>query len=135
MADKKLPSPVDVHVGSRIRLRRMMQGMSQERLGEALGITFQQIQKYEKGINRVGASRLHQMADALAVPVSFFFEGMGGAEPSAAGAAPMPAEFDTGDIAIIKKLRNVPPHTKAAIARIIDSVVDAYPKAQTRAAA
>lgn len=75
MADeKKLPNPIDIHVGSRVRLRRTMLGMSQEKLGESLGITFQQVQKYEKGTNRVGASRLQNIAAILNVPVSFFFE-------------------------------------------------------------
>lgn len=73
-APKKVPNPIDIHVGSRIRLRRAMVGMSQEKLGESLGITFQQIQKYEKGTNRVGASRLQNIAAVLNVPVSFFFE-------------------------------------------------------------
>ncbi|KAB0682851.1 helix-turn-helix domain-containing protein [Aureimonas leprariae] len=72
--NKKKPNPVDVHVGSRVRLRRTMLGMSQERLGEALGITFQQIQKYEKGLNRIGASRLQKICEVLNVPISFFFE-------------------------------------------------------------
>lgn len=72
--NKKKPNPIDIHVGSRIRLRRTMLGMSQEKLGEALGITFQQIQKYEKGTNRVGASRLQNISTILNVPVSFFFE-------------------------------------------------------------
>lgn len=72
--NKKKPNPIDIHVGSRIRLRRNMLGMSQEKLGESLGITFQQIQKYEKGTNRVGASRLQAIAAVLQVPVSFFFE-------------------------------------------------------------
>ena len=72
--NKKKPNPIDIHVGSRIRLRRTMLGMSQEKLGESLGITFQQIQKYEKGTNRVGASRLQAIASILEVPVAFFFE-------------------------------------------------------------
>jgi len=72
---KKAPNPIDKHVGSRVRMRRMMIGMSQEKLGEKLGITFQQIQKYEKGTNRVGASRLQQIATVLQVPPAFFFEG------------------------------------------------------------
>jgi transcriptional regulator with XRE-family HTH domain len=72
--NKKKPNPIDIHVGSRVRLRRNMLGMSQEKLGEALGITFQQIQKYEKGANRVGASRLQAISNVLSVPVSFFFE-------------------------------------------------------------
>jgi len=72
--NKKKPNPIDVHVGGRIRLRRNMLGMSQERLGEHLGITFQQIQKYEKGTNRVGASRLQAISSILEVPPAFFFE-------------------------------------------------------------
>jgi transcriptional regulator with XRE-family HTH domain len=78
--NKKTPHPVDIHVGSRIRLRRNMLGMSQENLGENLGITFQQIQKYEKGTNRVGASRLQAIASILGVPVAFFFEDAPGQE-------------------------------------------------------
>lgn len=79
--NKKRPNPTDIHVGSRIRLRRNMLGMSQEKLGENLGITFQQVQKYEKGTNRVGASRLQAISSILEVPVSFFFDdapGQGG---------------------------------------------------------
>jgi transcriptional regulator with XRE-family HTH domain len=72
----KAPNPVDRYVGSRVRMRRIMLGMSQEKLGEALGLTFQQVQKYEKGTNRVGASRLQQISEILQVPVSLFlFEG------------------------------------------------------------
>lgn len=81
-SEKRKPNPIDIHVGSRVRLRRTMIGMSQEKLGEALGITFQQIQKYEKGANRIGASRLQQISRVLNTPVSFFFEdapGSGGA--------------------------------------------------------
>ncbi len=81
--NKKKPNPIDIHVGSRIRLRRNMLGMSQEKLGENLGITFQQIQKYEKGTNRVGASRLQAIASILGVPVAFFFEDAPGQEPGA----------------------------------------------------
>ena len=73
MAAKKAPNPIDKHVGSRVRMRRMMLAMSQEKLGDALGLTFQQVQKYEKGVNRVGAGRLVRVAEALDVPVSFFF--------------------------------------------------------------
>jgi transcriptional regulator with XRE-family HTH domain len=79
MARTKGPNAIDIHVGSRMRMRRMMLGMSQEKLGEAFGVTFQQVQKYEKGTNRMGASRLQQAADILGVAVPFFFEGaMGG---------------------------------------------------------
>jgi transcriptional regulator with XRE-family HTH domain len=69
----KRPNPTDIYVGSRVRMRRKMLGLSQEKLGEKLGITFQQIQKYEKGTNRVGASRLQAMSAALDVPIAFFF--------------------------------------------------------------
>jgi transcriptional regulator with XRE-family HTH domain len=68
------PHPTDVHVGSRIRLRRNMLGLSQEKLGEAIGLTFQQVQKYERGANRVGASRLHELSQVLDVPISFFYD-------------------------------------------------------------
>ncbi|MBR1145263.1 helix-turn-helix domain-containing protein [Bradyrhizobium sp. AUGA SZCCT0431] len=71
----KAPDPVDKYVGSRVRMRRIMLGMSQEKLGEALGLTFQQVQKYEKGTNRVGASRLQRISEILQVPVSFLFDG------------------------------------------------------------
>ena len=90
---KKAPNPVDQYVGSRVRMRRLMLGMSQEKLGDALDLTFQQIQKYEKGANRIGASRLQQIATILQVPVSFFFEGA----PAPPGAAGGFAEADTSD--------------------------------------
>ncbi len=73
------PNPVDVHVGGRLRLRRMLLGMSQERLGESLGLTFQQVQKYEKGVNRIGASRLFEVARVLGVNVQWFFDELNGA--------------------------------------------------------
>jgi transcriptional regulator with XRE-family HTH domain len=90
---KKAPNQIDRHVGGRVRMRRMMIKMSQEKLGEALGLTFQQVQKYEKGTNRIGASRLQQIAGVLGVPVDFFFSGApqgdtpteGFAEPAAPG--------------------------------------------------
>ena len=71
---KKAPNPIDKHVGSRVRMRRMMMSMSQEKLGDALSLTFQQVQKYEKGTNRVGASRLQAISNVLGVPISFFFQ-------------------------------------------------------------
>jgi transcriptional regulator with XRE-family HTH domain len=74
MLARKNPNPTDCYVGARVRMRRLMLGMSQTSLGEALGLTFQQVQKYEKGTNRIGASRLQQISQALQVPISFFFE-------------------------------------------------------------
>lgn len=82
------PSPIDVHVGTRVRLRRTLLGMSQERLGEALGLTFQQVQKYERGVNRVGASRLFDLSRVLDVPISFFFDDMPDSLATAFGAQP-----------------------------------------------
>jgi transcriptional regulator with XRE-family HTH domain len=82
------PSPIDVHVGTRIRLRRTLLGMSQERLGEALGLTFQQVQKYERGVNRVGASRLFDLSRVLDVPISFFFDDMPDSLATAFGGHP-----------------------------------------------
>ena len=79
---KKSPGPIDRHIGNRVRLRRTTIGMSQERLGEALGLTFQQIQKYEKGTNRIGAGRLLAVARILGVGIEFFFEGLPELEPS-----------------------------------------------------
>src|SRR5580658_3835618 len=68
------PNPIDIQVGARVRLRRNMLGLSQEKLGEAIGLTFQQVQKYERGATRIGASRLHELSRILDVPVSFFFD-------------------------------------------------------------
>ena len=94
MMAKKAPNPVDKHVGSRVRMRRMMLSMSQEKLGNSLGLTFQQVQKYEKGTNRIGASRLQQISHILQVPVAFFFEGapaVGGSKSDGLSEAPSPA--------------------------------------------
>jgi transcriptional regulator with XRE-family HTH domain len=84
---KKVPNPIDKHVGARLRMRRMLVGMSQEKLGAALKITFQQIQKYEKGANRIGASRLQELARVLHVAPSFFFEGAPSGEAPVSGFA------------------------------------------------
>jgi transcriptional regulator with XRE-family HTH domain len=78
------PNPVDVHVGSRVRLRRTLLGMSQEKLGDALSLTFQQVQKYERGANRIGASRLYDLSRVLDVPVAYFFDEFGD-QPARAG--------------------------------------------------
>ena len=80
----RTPDPIDLHVAARLRMRRMLQGVSQEALAARIGVTFQQIQKYEKGQNRIGASRLFQLAQALSAPVDYFFEGL----PDAPGETP-----------------------------------------------
>jgi transcriptional regulator with XRE-family HTH domain len=91
----KSSNPTDKHVGARVRMRRLMLGMSQTNLGDALGLTFQQVQKYEKGTNRIGASRLQHIAHILHVPVAFFFEGLPQVSGSSEeGAAPLPAYID-----------------------------------------
>ncbi len=74
MADEKKPHPIDIHVGGRVRLRRTMLGMSQDKLADSLGLTFQQIQKYEKGVNRIGASRVFEISRVLGVPIQFFYD-------------------------------------------------------------
>ncbi|MEL6297878.1 MAG: helix-turn-helix domain-containing protein [Pseudomonadota bacterium] len=84
-ANKRRVNPIDAHVGSRLRLRRMLLDISQEKLGDQLGLTFQQIQKYEKGMNRIGASRLYEMSRILGVGVDFFYEDMNGLAESANG--------------------------------------------------
>jgi transcriptional regulator with XRE-family HTH domain len=108
----KPPNPVDRHVGSRVRMRRIMLGMSQERLGEGLGLTFQQIQKYEKGTNRIGASRIQHISEILQVPVSFLFEGSPGSSEHF-GEAPSPtyvADFlaTAEGLALVRAFTRVP---------------------------
>src|SRR3954451_2836690 len=89
------PNPIDVRVGARLRLRRNMLGLSQEKLGEAIELTFQQVQKYERGANRIGASRLYELSQVLDVPVSFFFDGT---DPVRAPAISGFAEFSVEDL-------------------------------------
>jgi transcriptional regulator with XRE-family HTH domain len=88
------PHPIDVHVGARVKLRRMILGMSQETLGKALGLTFQQIQKYDKGVNRIGASRIFELSQLLEVPIQYFYEDYG---DTGAGRAQGLAEPDAGE--------------------------------------
>ncbi len=94
---KKSPNPIDKHVGARVRMRRMMISMSQEKLGDKLGITFQQIQKYEKGTNRIGASRLQNIALVLSVPVGFFFEGAPTSDSMSSGLSESPSPAYVSD--------------------------------------
>jgi transcriptional regulator with XRE-family HTH domain len=112
---KKAPNPIDKHVGSRVRMRRMMLAMSQEKLGDALGLTFQQVQKYEKGTNRIGASRLQQISLILQVPVSFFFEGAPAlpGNPPGFGEAPSPTYVTdflatTDGLTLVKAFMRIP---------------------------
>lgn len=117
---KKAPNPIDQHVGSRVRIRRVLTGMSQERLGEALGLTFQQVQKYEKGTNRIGASRLQHIASILGVTISFFFEGLP-SETSAARAQSMDESDTTHVIEFLSTTEGL--QLNKAFARIKDPKV------------
>lgn len=121
----KAPNPVDRYVGSRIRMRRIMLGMSQEKLGEALGLTFQQVQKYEKGTNRVGASRVQQIAHILQVPVSFLFDGGPGEtfSPNGLQEAPSPA-YVADFLATSEGLALTRAFTRISDAKLRRSIVD-----------
>ncbi len=125
---KKAPNPIDKHVGSRVRMRRMMLGMSQEKLGDALGLTFQQVQKYEKGTNRIGASRLQQISLILQVPVSFFFEGAPSENPDGFGEAPSPAyvtDFlaSPEGLALVKAFMHIPnPKLRRRIVDLVEEM-------------
>ena len=117
------PNPVDIHVGSRVRLRRTLLGFSQEKLGQALSLTFQQVQKYERGANRIGASRLYQLSRILDVPVSYFFEDMPdyGAPATAkntSGLADEPAEFERDPLAKRETLELVRAYYRISNARV-----------------
>jgi len=132
MPTKKLPNPIDKHVGGRVRTRRQMLKMSQGKLGNAVGLTFQQIQKYEKGANRIGASRLQQIAEVLGVPVPFFFEGtpQSSAKLQIVGEAPSPTyltEFlTTSDgLALVKAFRRIKNvSVKRCIVRLVEELTD-----------
>src|SRR6202034_787524 len=122
----KAPNPVDKYVGSRVRMRRIMLGMSQEKLGEALGLTFQQIQKYEKGTNRIGASRLQQISRTLNVPPSFFFGGapLQDEQPIENGAAPFAFAEPSSSTFVIDFIASAEGlHLNKAFARIQDPKV------------
>ena len=121
----KAPNPVDKYVGSRVRMRRIMLGMSQEKLGEALGLTFQQVQKYEKGTNRVGASRIQQISEILQVPVSFLFEGGPSGTGNAQGMAEGPSPSYVSDfLATSEGLALTRAFTRITDAKLRRSIVE-----------
>ena len=101
--DRKAPSAIDRHVGSRVRMRRLLVGMSQEKLAQALGLTFQQVQKYEKGTNRIGASRLHLIASVLGVPIEFFYEGAPASKVGSKDVIHAPAFDDISDFLVTRE--------------------------------
>ncbi len=122
---KKGPSPVDIEVGRRIRLQRMSAGMSQTELANEIGVTFQQVQKYEKGANRVGAGRLTQIANALRLPISAFFEG--GGEPTSGKARPAtsPVELLTqpNALRLLQAYSAIPDESiRASIVRLVEAI-------------
>lgn len=118
--------PVDLHVGARIRLRRRLLGITQQGLADSLGVTFQQVQKYERGANRVSASRLWLMARLLGVPVAFFFEGLppAGDAPAgpAAGAAEMPLDGDAA--ALLRSFCAIPPEQRRRLLELARTLSD-----------
>jgi transcriptional regulator with XRE-family HTH domain len=129
---KKVPNPTDQYVGGRVRMRRLMLDMTQEKLGHALGLTFQQVQKYEKGTNRIGASRLQHISHILQVPVSFFFDGaptLPGA-PVGKGAAPSPSYVSdflaTSDgLALTKAFMRIKePKLRRRIVHLVQEIAD-----------
>jgi len=127
---RKAPNPIDKHVGSRVRMRRMMLGMSQSKLGDGLGLSFQQVQKYEKGTNRMGASCLQQISHILQIPVPFFFEGAPHlpGQPTGIGGAPSPAyvsEFlaTTDGIALTKAFMRIKePGLRRRIVHLVEQI-------------
>jgi transcriptional regulator with XRE-family HTH domain len=122
---KKTPNPTDKHVGSRVKMRRMMLGMSQTELGDALGLSFQQVQKYERAANRISASRLQQAAHVLQVPVTFFFDGgpASNGKPTGQQSAPSPA-FVTAFLGSADGLALVKAFTAVKDAKLRRSIVD-----------
>jgi transcriptional regulator with XRE-family HTH domain len=122
--------PTDTHVGSRVRMRRLMLSMSQEKLADQLGITFQQVQKYEKGVNRVSASRLQQICHILEVPISFFFEHAPGSASHGRGLAEAPSPAYVNDflastegLALLKAFIQIDdPALRRSIVRLVEAV-------------
>jgi transcriptional regulator with XRE-family HTH domain len=123
----KVPNPIDKHVGSRVRMRRMMLSMSQQKLADGLGLTFQQVQKYERGANRIGASRLQQISHLLQVPIAFFFEGApnASAPPGSNGSALSMAQIDefVSDLDGLRLIRALMRIDNAAVRRRIVMLV------------
>lgn len=123
---KKSPNPIDKHVGARVRMRRLMLSMSQEKLGDGLGLTFQQVQKYEKGTNRIGASRLQQISGILGVPPAFFFEGAPGSSAHQKDGAALDygqAFLATSDgIAIAKAFGKLDPKLRRRVVDLVEEM-------------
>src|SRR6266545_4355445 len=125
---KKVPKPTDQYVGSRVRARRMTLGMSQEKLGDALGLTFQQVQKYEKGTNRIGASRLHHIAHILRVPIASLFEGTPAQQKLAAQGPSFEYVSDftasSEGLALSKAFLRLDRHLKRRIVNLVEEIAE-----------
>lgn len=130
---KKSPAPTDKFVGARVRMRRLMLDMSQEKLGDAIGLTFQQVQKYEKGANRIGASRLQQIAHILQVPVGFFFDGapgvIGEGQTLASSPSVVPAHVTfflatSNGLELSKHFMRLGPETQRTIVAMVKQIAD-----------
>lgn len=125
--NQRSANSVDSHVGSRVRLRRLELGLSQEKLADQLGITFQQVQKYERGTNRIGASRLHQIAIVLEAPITYFFEGASD-NPAQAENTTSPLSQALGDPATVRLVRAFASihdtHLKQKAVGIIEAIAD-----------
>lgn len=122
---KKKPNPIDRHVGARVRMRRLMLDMTQTELGDKLGLTFQQVQKYEKGTNRIGASRLQHIADVLQVPVAFFFEGAVGELKTSEPRSLFVSEFlaSSEGIALVKAYMSIrDAKTRRCIVQLVEQI-------------
>lgn len=117
--------PVDVHVGKRIRHRRWMVGMTQQQLAEKVGIKFQQIQKYETGMNRVSASRLWDISDTLGVPVSFFFEGLSSDKEADSGAVPADLMSDKEALELVRSYYAIPENQRRRLFELARVLSDA----------
>ena len=120
---KRAPNPIDKHVGNRVRMRRLMLNMSQTKLADALGLTFQQVQKYEKGANRIGASRLQHTSQILGVPVEYFFEGAPGQSPKPNGKHAPSWDYVTEFIATAEGIALIKAFTRLRSAELRRSVV------------
>lgn len=126
---KRIPRPVDVYVGGRVRARRLELGLSQEKIGHAIGLTFQQVQKYEKGSNRIGSSRLMQIANALDVSPTYFFEGAPGSVSKAGSKSNSPdyiAAFVSSKdgAALVRAFTKVPKELRRSIVNLVDKIAE-----------
>lgn len=120
------PDPVDIHVGARVRLRRILLGLSKESLAEAIGLSYQQIQKYERGTNRISASMLHHIARALGVPVSFFFDGMeedGTRLPPAGDHDPL---FRRESLELMRRYHSLPEEMRRQVYELVKAMAGAW---------